>query len=127
MTYKMTVSLLHRPEGDDVRISGLGTFKNGGTYEISDELHDQFRAFYATDEGEHDTDPESPTAGSWISKPTAGPVLHEVSAHGVTFERTQPEATSSKKAGTLAKVATPTKGPVESSSQGSASGKGGAS
>lgn len=36
--YKIEVNLAHVPEGTPVELYGLGTYPNGGTYDVPDEL-----------------------------------------------------------------------------------------
>jgi len=41
--FKIEVNLAHVPEGTPVELYGLGTYANGGTYDVSDELVQLFR------------------------------------------------------------------------------------
>jgi hypothetical protein len=45
MTYKLTVSIEGTPRSAPISIPGLGTFKNGATYTISNEEADAFRTY----------------------------------------------------------------------------------
>lgn len=41
--FKIEVNLAHVPEGTPVELYGLGTYSNGDTYDVSDELVQLFR------------------------------------------------------------------------------------
>lgn len=60
--YTVEVNLPNVPEGADVEIYGLGSFKNGGTYGISDELVGNYRLENVVKDPNHpnfDRDPMS--------------------------------------------------------------------
>jgi hypothetical protein len=99
VTYKLTVNQPNLGDEGEVYISGLGTFKNGTTTEVSDEEELNFRTVNAHDIGGIDGDPESETFGS--AKPNLVPGQSLVDAaksmYGVTVEQVQ--STPSKTAG----------------------------
>jgi hypothetical protein len=69
--YEIAIDLPDLPEGELVQIPGLGTFENGGTYEISEEEAVAYQAYHATVAME--TDEEGNTTTELVS----GPALHE--------------------------------------------------
>lgn len=44
--YDLKVALPNLPEGEPVQIPGLGTFKNGSTYEITQSDDDAYRSYH---------------------------------------------------------------------------------
>jgi hypothetical protein len=78
--YKMTVDQPNLPKGEPVQIPGLGTFDNGGTYEVSRE---QAAAYHQTLEPVYNDDRE--IVGS---EPANGPTLLQASKsmYGVEVE-----------------------------------------
>jgi hypothetical protein len=75
MTYKLTVNQPHLGDEGTVYIHGLGTFQNGKTYSIGDDLAQNFQIVNTIDSGSIDGDPESETFGSYIPKTAFGPSL----------------------------------------------------
>jgi hypothetical protein len=75
VTYKLTVDQPHLGDEGTVYIHGLGTFQNGKTYSIGDDLAQNFETINVVDEGGIDGDPESPTFGSYIPKVSPGKSL----------------------------------------------------
>lgn len=100
MPYKLTVNLPSVPEGRDVYIAGLGTFPNGGTYDISDEQDLAYQNAHTRDEGHFDFDhvaeraePGTGGSGAYVHKLVPGPSIVEAvqSMRGVTLEEVKPE------------------------------------
>jgi hypothetical protein len=116
----MVVNQPHLGDVGEIYIHGLGNFKNG-EYEISDEDAEHYRRLHTHDDGAVDSDPASPTFGSYIPKHTLGPSLEEAAKgmHGVTVE-----VVSSKSTG-KAKADATQKGPVEDLNSGAPSDRGG--
>jgi hypothetical protein len=87
MSYKITLDLPNLPKGQGVAINGLGEFKNGRSYTITPEQHDQFRAFNSVQVD----DEENP--GQVVNK--LGPTLLQARFQdGITVEKiTEEEAT----------------------------------
>jgi hypothetical protein len=54
LPYRLKVDHENLPPGVEVYVHGLGTFENGQTYDISDELALQFRAFNSTVESTYE-------------------------------------------------------------------------
>jgi len=48
MGYTLTVDIPNLGPNEEVQIPGLGTFKNGGTYEVDDELAERYRVAHTT-------------------------------------------------------------------------------
>jgi len=105
LPYQMTINQENLAEGADVLIHGLGTFANGGTYDISDEEAEHFREAHAVDAGGVDSDPESENFGVYVPNVQPGPSLTEVSIYGVTVTESS------------TKAAAPSAGPVASTSE----------
>lgn len=99
MGTKLKFDFPNLPAGADVFITGLGGFKNGESYDVSDEQEAQFRASTAYDNGKYNEE------GTYVPNVVQGRPLAEVVAdmHGVSVE---------SGASTPAQAA---KGPVESS------------
>jgi hypothetical protein len=55
MSYKITFNLPNLPKGQGVAINGLGEFKNGSSYTIDNDQHDQFRAFNSVQVDDEET------------------------------------------------------------------------
>jgi hypothetical protein len=82
--YNVTVNQDNLPEGAEVSITGLGTFKNGETAEVSDEQVEFFRVMngYPVDT----VDEEGNTlVGNYVRKP--GPTLDKAEFYGITIEK----------------------------------------
>lgn len=102
MTYKLSVDQPNIGDEGEVYIHGLGTFKNGKSYEISGELEETFRTVNAVDQGGIDDDPESETFGSVRPNVVLGPSLVDAakSMYGVTVEEIKPQASGAVGGGT---------------------------
>ena len=89
MGYKLTVDQPHLGDEGTVYIHGLGTFQNGKTYLVSDELALNFETINAVDKGEIDSDSESETFGSYIPKVSSGSPLDVAaeSMYGITVTK----------------------------------------
>jgi hypothetical protein len=85
MTYKLTVDQPHLGDAGTVYIHGLGTFTNGKSYEISDDLEQNFRVVNSVDNGE-----------PYQAKMEFGKPLSEVaeSMYGITVEEIAPSSAS---------------------------------
>jgi hypothetical protein len=86
MPYKITFDLPNLSKGQGVAINGLGEFKNGRTYTITDDQHDQFRAFNVVQVDDEET-------GQVVNKP--GPtLLKALFQEGITVEKVTEEKAS---------------------------------
>jgi phage-related protein len=88
LQYKITFDLPNLSKGQGVAVNGLGEFKNGRSYTITDEQHDQYRAFNSVQ-----IDGEEP--GQVITKP--GPTLLQSKFQdGITVEKVNDEEAAGK-------------------------------
>jgi hypothetical protein len=53
--YTITINLPNTPQGQEVQIPGLGTYKNGSTNTVTKEEADAFRAYQAANNMPDDT------------------------------------------------------------------------
>jgi hypothetical protein len=88
--YTMSINQVNLAEGTDVFIPGLGTFKNGGEYDISDDQAEAFRLMYAVDMGGTISDPQHELHGSNVTDLKLGPSLTDVFVRGITFTEVKP-------------------------------------
>ena len=75
MPFKLSVDNPHLGETDEIQITGLGTFRNGKSYKVTDELAENFRVA----NGHVDLTDAGP-------KRVLGASLDEVEIFGVTIE-----------------------------------------
>lgn len=93
MPYRLTVDQPNLPEGKDVYIVGLGTFPNGGTYEITDAQALAFEHAHTRDDGSYDFDNDANFGtGLYVPKHVKGPPLVEAATamHGISVEEIKP-------------------------------------
>lgn len=83
MTYKLTVDQPHLGDEGTVYIHGLGTFQNGKSYLISDELAQNFEVVNTVDEGGTNDD------GVYVPKMVFGKPLDVMaeSMYGITVTK----------------------------------------
>jgi hypothetical protein len=88
LPYKITFDLPNSSKGQGVAVNGLGEFQNGKSYDISDEQHDQYRAFNSVQVDELDAK-DKPT-GQVVTR--IGPTLLQSKfPEGITVEKTTEE------------------------------------
>ena len=81
MPYQITIDHPNLEEGTELTILGLGTFAQGGTYDISDEQAAAFQAAQATDVGDFNDE------GVYVPNMQLGPALDEANIYGVKVSK----------------------------------------
>lgn len=84
--YQMTVQLPNLPKGADVVVDGLGTFTNGETYTISEEMDMAYRRHNMTQKFTHNAD------GRLVAKTELGPTLLEATENNEGLDVTESES-----------------------------------
>jgi hypothetical protein len=82
--YSMKIDQPNLGDEGELMIHGLGTFKNGQTYDITDEQAQVFREATARDSGEVISDPEHELHGVQQLARELGPSLLDAQIYGVT-------------------------------------------
>jgi hypothetical protein len=94
--YRMEINQPNLADGAELWIHGLGMFKNGETYDITDEQAEKYRLDNARDSGEIESDSESPHFGVQHLARELGPSLLDVDIHGITVTEVTANAPSSR-------------------------------
>lgn len=81
MAYKLTVDHPNAGEGAQLSVHGLGTFENGKSYLIDDDLAEQFRQMNGQVVSAYDEQGQ-PAASEYV----LGPALDEIEIFGFTIE-----------------------------------------
>ena len=81
MGYVITIDHPNLPKGAEIQIAGLGEFKNGEEYVVSDEEHDDFRRYHG--KVQPVVDKEGAIVGSKLEP---GPTLIQSNFYGVAVK-----------------------------------------
>ena len=84
--YVLTVDLPNLPKGELIQIPGLGTFKNGDSFDINEEAAENYRVYHGRQEPIYDQETSSILGTEWAP----GPTLLQASEHmyGVSVKTT---------------------------------------
>ena len=82
--YALTVDLPNLPKGELIQIPGLGTFKNGDSFDINEEAAENYRVYHGRQEPIYDQETGSILGTKWAKGPTL--LQASESMYGVTVK-----------------------------------------